>query len=67
MYTLFAKLTYKTTSINYYKEIVMEKIETEKALEEAEELIKWLRDWSGLDFKSKEAQAWIDKYRAKDD
>jgi len=45
----------------------MEKIETEKALEEAEELIKWLRDWSGLDFKSKEAQAWIDKYRAKDD
>ena len=35
--------------------------EQDKALEEAEKLIKWVARWVG-DFKSKEAKEWLDKY-----
>ena len=36
-------------------------MEKDKALEEAEKLIKWVARWVG-DFKSKEAKEWLDKY-----
>jgi len=35
--------------------------EQDKALEEAEKIIKWVSRWVG-DFKSKEAKEWLDKY-----
>jgi hypothetical protein len=42
-------------------------MDKDKLLEEAEALIKWLDRWSGLKCKSKECQAWLDKYKEVND
>ena len=39
--------------------------EQDKALEEAEKIIKWVSRWVG-EFKAKEAIAWLEKYGTKE-